>query len=273
LKENFIQVSVSAPDSLAEAVIALLADIGFEAFEEKDGGVDAFARESAFDADTLADTLSLLGGLSYTTAVIPPKNWNAEWESNFQPVHIDGFCQIIPSFMQPAPGFQYTLFIEPKMAFGTGHHETTRLMVRQMGAIDPMGKTVLDMGCGTGILGIMAAKMGAKRCLGIDIDAWSIENSQENCRLNEVNTMELRLGDAATIPEEQFDLILANINRNVLLQDIGTYAGRLKKGGVLAISGFYLADAEALLDAGKQQHLVPVSRLEENNWCSLTFMN
>jgi ribosomal protein L11 methyltransferase len=271
LKENFIQVSVSAPDSLAEAVIALLADIGFEAFEEKDGGVEAFARESLFDAAQLVETLSLLEGIDYTTTLIPPKNWNAEWESNFKPVQIGHYCQIIPSFMEPSPGFQHTLIIEPKMAFGTGHHETTRLMVRQIEKIDPVGKYVLDMGCGTGLLGIMAAKVGAKRCLGIDIDPWSIENSLENCQLNQVQNMDVRLGDASTLPDEQFDLILANINRNVLLQDIGAYTSRLCKGGVLAISGFYLADEETLLEAAKQQHLVPLGRLEENNWCSLTF--
>ncbi len=251
--------------------MALLADIGFEAFEEKETGVDAYVREQDFDAQQLADTLAPIGGIAYETALIPATNWNAEWEANFQPVHIGAFCQIIPSFMEPAPGFVHTLVIEPKMAFGTGHHETTRLMVQQLESLSPAGKVVLDMGCGTGILGIMAAKMGASRCVGIDIDLWSIENSGENCHLNGVENMEIRQGDAAAIPDEDFDLILANINRNVLLQDLSVYAGRLRPGGMLAISGFYLADEAALLEAGKHQQLRAMSRLTENNWCSLTF--
>lgn len=251
--------------------MALLADIGFEAFEEKETGVDAYVRERDFDAQHLADTLAPMGGIAYETAVIPAKNWNAEWESNFQPVQIGTFCQIIPSFMAPSPGFVHTLVIEPKMAFGTGHHETTRLMVQQIESLAPAGKVVLDMGCGTGILGIMAAKMGASRCVGIDIDLWSIENSGENCRLNGVENMEIRQGDAAAIPDEDFDLILANINRNVLLQDLPAYVGRLRPGGALAISGFYVADEPALLKAGEAQQLILRGRLTENNWCSLTF--
>lgn len=271
MKDNYIQVSVSAPDSLTELIIALLADIGFEAFEETDAGLEAFIMEAHFDADELAETLSPFEDTSYTTAIVAAKNWNEEWEANFQPVHIGRFCQIIPSFMQPGPAFTYTLVIEPKMAFGTGHHETTRLMVRQLETLEPAGKKVLDMGCGTGVLGIMALKMGAKSCLGIDIDSWSIENSEENCQLNGVENLALLLGDASVIPDESFDLILANINRNVLLQDMGIYASRLRKGGVLAISGFYLADEEALREEGAKQQLQPVNRLVENNWCSLTF--
>lgn len=269
MKENVIQVSVSAPDSLIEPVIALLAEVGYVAFEETASGVEAFIGEPVFDSEVLVEALSVLQGISYEKTVIPPKNWNAEWEANFQPVRIGQFCQIIPSFLVPAPEFTHTVLIEPKMAFGTGHHETTRLMVKQLEQLEVQSQEVLDMGCGTGILGILSLKMGAKTCLGIDIDPWSIENSRENGSLNAMTELHIQQGGAESIPDLLFDLILANINRNVLLQDIPRYAAHLRTGGNLILSGFYTHDEADLKAVCTAAGLVPKTQMIENDWCSL----
>ncbi|MEZ4686228.1 MAG: 50S ribosomal protein L11 methyltransferase [Bacteroidia bacterium] len=195
-----------------------------------------------------------------------------DWEAAYESVKIDDFCQIVPSFHQPESGFTHTIHLDPKMSFGTGHHETTRIMVRQMKHIDFTGKRVLDMGCGTGVLGILALKLGAATVLGIDIDAWSAENGLENARRNMVE-MPIMLGDARAIPPEPFDIILANINRNVLLQDVGQYKKALKPEGTLLISGFLSRDLDLIKDTFKEYSLQPGMLIQEGDWLSLEFQN
>lgn len=265
-------MAVTVTESLKEPVIALLAEIGFSAFEETANGVNAYIEAPQYDEDQLGEMLGLLDSdsVEWKTKMIPAKNWNAQWESDYDAVHVGKFCQIVPSFQTPLSGFSYTVLIDPKMSFGTGHHDTTRLMIGNMEPIDIKGKSVLDMGCGTGILGILATKMGATSVFAIDIDGWSVENTLENIELNQVSGIKVLQGDASAIPETQFDMILANINRNILVQDIPTYIKSLVPGGHLLISGFYQEDINTLLDICHRHQLEPIQTLESNNWISIS---
>ena len=273
MKQNYIETSVTAPEVLREPVLALLADIGYATFEESNTGINAYIEESEFDQETLEKTLSVFDGqnVTYSNRQIEPKNWNAEWEASYPSVLIDEFCQIVPSFRNPESNFAHTIVIDPKMSFGTGHHETTRLVIRLMKEIDFRNKEVLDMGCGTGVLGILASKMGAKSVLGIDIDPWSYENAIENISLNKTPNMEIVLGDASLIPDQRFDIILANINRNVLLEDLPVYAAKLSQNGLLAMSGYYLQDQKLLVNTAKSLQLDLVSSEEDNQWLAMAF--
>ncbi len=259
---------------MAEIAMALLGEEGFEAFEETETGLLAYIQQPLFSDDMLPPILAQLGlaADSARMELIPPHNWNKSWEENFPVVEIGDFCQIIASFKEAQAGFQYTIRIDPKMSFGTGHHETTRLVVRQMQGLDFSQKKVLDMGCGTGVLGILAARMGASHVLGIDIDPWSYENVAENSSLNGVNNMETRLGDVSVIPDVMYDVILANINRNVLLQDVEAYSQHLQAGSLLLSSGYYRKDAELIEKTFGQAKLKAVKTIEENDWLSQLYV-
>lgn len=273
LKEGYVQSRISVPEPLREPLIALLAEIGYEAFEESSSEVLAYIPEHSWKEDVFAEHLAILPGGPFEAVHehLAPKNWNEEWEKNYPSVFVGDFCQIVPSFRSPEAGFTHTLMIDPKMSFGTGHHETTRLMIRQMETIDLQDRVVLDMGCGTAVLGILAAKMGAREVKGIDIDPWSYENSLENIRLNQSPQIQVSQGDATSIPSMQFDCILANINRNVLLADIPAYARHLTPDGTMVLSGFFMSDSAAIeaccLDVG----LLPVRHLLEKEWLSIFF--
>ncbi|MEZ4849082.1 MAG: 50S ribosomal protein L11 methyltransferase [Bacteroidia bacterium] len=273
MKVNYIETSISAPEVLREQVLALLANIGYSAFEDTESGINAYIEEPEFDQETFDHTLALFEGqgVTYVHQSIKSQNWNEQWENSYPSVMIDNFCQIIPSFRKPEPDFAYTITIDPKMSFGTGHHETTRLMIRLMKNMDMQGKTVLDMGCGTGVLGILGSQMGAQSVTGIDIDHWSYENARENVSINKTENIEIILGDSSVIPDQKFDIILANINRNVLLEDLPIYATRLKNGGLLAMSGYYLQDQKLLIQAAKPLNLELVSSEEDNQWLAMTF--
>lgn len=269
---NYIKVSLLLPDDQFEETIALLNTVGFEGFEEEPGQLHAFIPESDFNAESFRNVLSLLRGHTGTAIeTLKPRNWNEEWERNFQPVEIEGFVQVIPSFKTPKAGFEHTLWIEPKMSFGTGHHETTRLMMRFCREVDFHGKKVLDMGCGTGILGILALKLGAESLMAVDNDPACVENSKENAALNKVSNIEICLGGAEILPQGKFDIILANINRNVLLEDGRAYYGALKPGGLLAMSGFFDFDANKVSDFFTSLGMEPSFRNEENGWVLLAF--
>lgn len=259
---------------MAEVAVALLGEEGFEAFEETETGLLAYVQESLFSSENIAAIYAQLGlePESVTQKTIPPHNWNASWEENFPVVEIGNFCQIIASFKKASPDFEYTIRIDPKMSFGTGHHETTRLAVRQMQELDFLDKNVLDMGCGTGVLGILASRMGAAHVLGIDIDPWSYENVAENSALNRVKNMETLLGDVSVIPDVMYDVILANINRNVLLQDVQAFSQHLKPGALLISSGYYRRDAEIIENAFGQAKLNLKRTLEENAWLSQLYV-
>ncbi|MDX2250481.1 MAG: 50S ribosomal protein L11 methyltransferase [Bacteroidia bacterium] len=275
MKTDYVSVSISAPETLREPVLALLAEIGYSAFEDTDTGLIAYVEAHLFDQEQLMATLDVFPkeNIQMSITQIPATNWNSVWESNYPSVFIDHFCQIVPSFRAPEPGFSFTIKLDPKMSFGTGHHETTRLVIRSMENLSFRGKKVLDMGCGTGVLGILAAKMGAISVLGIDIDAWSFENTTENIQMNDISGMEVVQGDVSAIGGRLFDVILANINRNVLLADIPAYQQALAVGGTLVISGFYQRDEMPIRQRYESCNFYLANREEDNDWLALTLVN
>ncbi|MEO0473104.1 MAG: 50S ribosomal protein L11 methyltransferase [Bacteroidota bacterium] len=275
-KNPVTEVEVSIAEDLREPVMALLADIGFSAFEETDTSLRAYVESEAFDAENLHQTLGIFDHRALTIEIRQhqSQNWNAVWESNYAPVEVDNICQIVSTFHTPKTGFDYTILINPQMSFGTGHHQTTRLMVRQMDRLDFPGKEILDMGCGTGILAILALKMGAKKALGIDIDQWSEENARENCLLNEVSDqIEVQQGDVTNIPPLHYDVILANINRNVLLADMAAYVQHLRTDAKLVLSGFYVKDLPQIEAEAARLGLETERVLTEDQWCSVCLTN
>ncbi|MEO1215072.1 MAG: 50S ribosomal protein L11 methyltransferase [Bacteroidota bacterium] len=273
MKTNLTEVTIEIDPAQVEVVIAWLSMVGFQAFEETQKGVKSYIDSPNFDQQAMLEALSSLDRESFSFSIkeIAPRNWNEEWEASWEDVEIDDFCQIIPSFRQADDSFLHTVVVDPKMAFGTGHHETTRSVIRLMKAEEMNGKYILDMGCGTGILGILALKMGASSVFAIDIDPWSVENTQQNTQLNEVKGIQVIEGIVKDIPSEEFDLIFANINKNVLLQDIPAYAGHLKENGKLFLSGFLTQDEIEIKELSEEQGLRFSSRVEENNWVAAAF--
>ena len=201
---------------------------------------------------------------------MPDKDWNAEWEKSFTPITVAGRCRIRAPFHEYDANYQLDIIIEPKMSFGTGHHATTTLMIQQMFDIDLEGKTVLDMGCGTGVLAIAAKKLGAQNVMAIDIDHWSVENTQENAASNNVALTVIEGGEEAI--SGRFDVILANINRNILLEQMPTYSTALNAGGTLCLSGFYSADLDIINNLAKQLGLQLAKTVEQNDWVSARFI-
>lgn len=276
-KPEYVEWKASIEDAEErEILFAVLGEAGFSMFEESESEIKAYIERAAWDADLTVDLIKMYlpeSQLQFQTTVIESQNWNSEWEKNYPDIHLDDFCQVLPSFRTPQSGFAHTIVIDPKMSFGTGHHETTQLVMNQMKNLDFQHKTVLDMGCGTGILGILAAMLGAKTVMGIDIDAWCIENSAENIAQNHIQNMELLMGGAETIPaNQQYDIILANINRNILLQDGAAYVQHLASPGTLIISGFYEIDIPALTSFFEGLGLKYMHTLTSNrDWTSLRF--
>jgi len=274
LKTNLIEFTVETNSINIEAVIAWLGTVGFHAFEETQKGVKAYISPDLYEKDEAMKALSFLSEDQFRVSIteIAPKNWNEDWEASWQNVEIGDFCQVIPSFREPRPGFDYSLIVDPKMAFGTGHHETTKSVIELIRTSDLVGKKVLDMGCGTGILGILALKMGAREVFAIDIDPWSVENTLLNAQLNEVEHLEVIEGIAEDIPKETYEVIFANINKNVLLEDIPTYAKHLSPQGTLMLSGFYEQDEEEIRTLTEQQGLVFSEKKTENHWVAASFV-
>ena len=249
-----------------------LVEIGFESFVQKKDGLTAYIPAVNYQAEKLDKYLAQFPledvRFCYTSNLIKARDWNEVWEQNyFQPVHIGKECLLRAPFHPEASGFRYEIIIHPKMAFGTGNHETTNLMIRTILALDPEGKDVLDMGCGTAVLAILAAKKGAGRVVAIDIDEWAYQNALENCRLNNVSHVHAVLGGAEQIPAAgMFDYIFANINRNILLHDIPAYCRALKTEGSIFLSGFYKEDIPVIEAKCKQNGLDVLSFSEQNNW-------
>ena len=267
-----LKLSIEVENSFHELLIAVLAEIGYYAFEEEAGTLNAYIYEEDYNESDLDQTLSQYLPNHYperTLSEMPIKDWNAEWEKNFQGITVDNYCEIIPPFKEPSGDMQHLIRIHPKMAFGTGHHATTQLMIRQLQPLDLEGKKVLDMGTGTGILGILAAQKGAAGITGIDIDEWSYQNALENVDLNQVKNMKILRGDASVIPGESYDVIIANINRNVLVEDAKAYTDHLAPNGRLIISGFFTIDVPDLISRYAEFGLNPVRQLEDQNWSSL----
>jgi len=253
-----------------EILLAFLADIDFESFEENDNGLVGYIAQHIFNqqkVDNICQRLDIK--ISTQTLLIKSQNWNAKWESDFNPILIDQVCGIRADFHSPL-NVQHEIIITPKMSFGTGHHATTEGMIRCMLSLDFNQKKVLDMGCGTAVLAILSEKLGSNNILAIDIEEWAFTNAKENIEKNQCQHINLKLGGAEQI-EGNFDVILANINRNILLQDIPIYFKHLNSNGLLLISGFYEQDLDLILEKTKPYLLNYITHTTLNKWVTAQF--
>ncbi len=258
----------------SDILMAELGEIGFESFVETETGFSAFIPKTDWNPDALHKLQVLNSGefsIVYEKEEIAPVNWNSEWEKNFEPIEIENTVSIRAPFHEVGT-VQYNLIIEPKMSFGTGHHETTHLMVQHLLKLDLQNKKVLDMGCGTAVLAILAEKLGAQPIDAIDIDPWSYENALENVERNACKYISVYEGDANLLTNQNYDVIIANINRNILLQDLSTYTKVLKKEGILLLSGFYVEDIPSINEIASLNHLDLVLTIERNNWVGLRYI-
>jgi len=266
---NYIQYTftVKPIEPGSDILIALLADLGFESFTQNETNLDAYIQDELENESLVKDLNFEDFTFSYTRTEIPKTNWNEEWEKNFSPVYVDELVCIRAHFHDKAEYVKHDIVITPKMSFGTGHHDTTWLMSKTMFSLDFKNKSVLDMGCGTGILAILAKQLGASKLLGIDIDAWSIENSIENAQINNCPEIEFKQGDANLLPkQETFDIILANINKNILKHDLPNYFLCLKKDGHLLLSGFFRTDVEELKNVAQAIGFDFIENYNRNEW-------
>lgn len=254
---------------------AVIAEIEFESFVEDETGTTAYIQNNLFnptELDKVLQELPIEADISYTYKCIEDKNWNEEWEKNyFQPLIIDNRCIIQSTFHNAPATYEYNIFIDPKMAFGTGHHQTTELMIREILNEDFNGRSVLDMGTGTAILAILASMKGANPIKAIDIDKWAYDNAIENLELNKIKNISVEIGGAELLGNTTFDIILANINRNILLNDIHVYASVLNKGGLLFMSGFYVEDIPAITEECNKHGLNFVHNNVKDNWTAVKF--
>lgn len=257
-----------------DILIAQLAETGYESFFETDTGVTAYIPANDFSEQLLKE-LPLLSNpefkVTWAPKLIPGQNWNEMWESNFTPIHIADKCCIRASF-HPKPNVDYDIIIQPKMSFGTGHHDTTALMMEKMLQLDLRNQSVLDMGCGTGVLAIMASMMGANPVTAVDTDEWAYQNTIENLQVNGIRNVTVHKGDARILEGKSFNVILANINKNVLLADISKYSKAINTGGHLVLSGFFESDVPALTLEASNNGFIYSDKLARNNWALLHFI-
>jgi len=256
-----------------EILIAELGAVGFESFVENENGVTGYIQKEDWNP-TLLDTIFVLNSdefsIQYSKNEVEQTNWNAEWEKNFKPIQVDNLVSIRAPFHENSH-LKYDIVIVPKMSFGTGHHETTYMMVQHLLALDLEDKKVLDMGCGTGILAIFAEMKGARPTDAIDIDAWCYENSLENIERNNCSHISVIEGDSSLLVNKKYDVIIANINRNILIEDMKIYASCLNENGVLLLSGFYKEDI-SIIDAEVSQYNLKLETfIERNNWVALKY--
>jgi ribosomal protein L11 methyltransferase len=270
---NYFEINffiVPFEEYISDVLASELGEIGFDSFVTTEVGLDAYALETAFDETKLMNLLSdfpFETSIDYKVTKIESKNWNEEWEKHyFEPIVIGNECVIHSSFHKNVPKAKYDIVIDPKMAFGTGHHETTSLVIGRLLQMDLKNKTLLDMGCGTAVLAILAAMRGAGSIEAIDIDTWCTENSIENIDKNNVKGINVQLGGAELLKGLHFDIILANINRNILLADMEQYAACLSTGGELYMSGFYTQDIPLIEAEANRNGLKLIDYHEKNNW-------
>lgn len=261
-----------------DVVSALAGEIGFESFVEWENGVQAYIQQNLFDEEALKEMVNEFPlpdtYITYTIQEAEDKDWNEEWEKNFfQPIVIGDRCCIHSTFHKDTPKTEYEILINPQMAFGTGHHETTSTIICELLDADLNGKNVLDMGCGTSILAILASMRGAKAVTAIDIDDWCVNNSRDNIALNNIHNIEVKWGDAALLEgHEPFDVIIANINRNILLADMSRYAACMHSGSELFMSGFYVEDIPAIQEKAESLGMTFLHHREKNNWAAVKFV-
>lgn len=270
IEYNF-KISPIQPGS--EVLIAELGYAGFESFVEYEEGVMAYIQKDEWHEDIL-DNIYVLSSnefeIEYSFSEIEQVNWNEEWEKNFDPIEIDGKCTVRAPF-HPKKNFQYDIVIEPKMSFGTGHHETTYMMMQFLMENKFEGKKVLDMGCGTAVLAILAAMRGASQIDAIDIDEWCFENSTENIQRNNCKNISVFLGDASLLDGKEYDVIIANINRNILINDMEAYRNSLREGGEIYLSGFYKEDLPVIKEHCNKLGFEFVENKERNKWVAAKF--
>lgn len=272
---NYLEVDFSVAPATAinkEIVTALISGLKFESFVEEESGVKAYILKSDYDESELTGIFDGMEfSVNYSVKEIEQENWNATWEENyFQPIQIGNECVVRAPFHTDYDKAKYEIVIYPKMSFGTGHHETTSLMLQKILDVDITGKTILDMGCGTAILAILCKMKGAGKTLGIDIDQWCYDNSIENAQLNDVE-MDVEIGDAALLEGRKFEIILANINRNVLLNDIKVYAKSMEDGATLLMSGFYSRDLDLIKAEAEKNGLRFIESHFKNDWTVAEF--
>jgi ribosomal protein L11 methyltransferase len=268
------QVRITASLDQADILLAELGEIGFDIFEDSDTGLIAYCQTDLFDLVVFKDLISryqFLGPIQYEIQEIQKQNWNAVWETNYDPIRIADLVFIRANFHPSEPGYQIEIVINPKMSFGTGHHETTFQMSQALFDLNLTGKSVLDAGTGTGILAFVAKKLGATFVRGFDIDEWSVENSIENASLNACEEVEFGRGTILDESARMYDVLLANINRNILLDEMDEYADRIVSGGDLLLSGFYTEDIPMLVERAEALGLNYVSQSEKNRWACLRF--
>jgi ribosomal protein L11 methyltransferase len=271
---EYVQVTLTCLEEYREILIAELAAIGFDSFLETETGIEGYVLQEQFSRDSFDEVISTYresAALTVVEGVLPKVNWNEEWEKNYDPIEVGKLVYVRASFHSPQPGFQYEIVINPKMSFGTGHHATTFQLLSLQGNIDHQGKRVLDVGSGTGILAIMAHLLGAKEVEAFDIDSWCVDNGNENFELNGLST-QMGLGTIREVkPKGPYELILANINKNVLLDELAIYTSLLAPQGILLLSGFYSEDIDDLNQAASLNGLHLTTQSTKDNWAALEF--
>lgn len=270
---NYLQIEFKTlNEENKEMLIALLTECGFESFEESDKSLKAFIKEQGFVEDSLKDILKIVP-VNYAITVVAPQNWNARWESSFEPIIVKDLVAIRAAFHQPLKNVQHEIIITPKMSFGTGHHATTYMMIEQMATIDFRNKSVLDFGTGTAVLSILASKMGASSIDAIDNDGWSLENSIENKAVNDCVNICIKKAD--TIEKgKTYDIILANINLNVILENMQAIAAACNKSSLILLSGFLVQDEHVLIQALSDFKISYLKTLQKDGWiCIYAEMN
>lgn len=264
---------IQPKEPATEILIAELGEVGFESFVENDEGVIAYIQQTDWNEHIL-DAIYILNtnefSISYEMEVIAQTNWNSEWEKNFNPIQVDDLVSIRAPFHNN-PNLKYDIVIEPKMSFGTGHHETTHMMIQHLLNLDLSDKKVLDMGCGTGILAIFAEMKGANPIDAIDIDNWCYLNSLENVERNNCSKISVYEGDASLLTHQKYDVIIANINRNILLNDMHTYMQCLNEEGIILLSGFYKEDVPIIDAEVSKYHYKLDTIIYRNNWVALKY--
>lgn len=252
-----------------DILIALLSDSGYEGFEESDTGLQAYISTAHFDKEAL-DKITALTGSRLAIKDVPETNWNKLWESNFEPVVVDDFCTIRADFHNIQIATRHEILITPKMSFGTGHHATTFMMIQQLSETELAGKSVMDFGTGTGVLAILAEKMGAKTVLAIDNDDWSITNARENFVKNRMEKIALMQANDAEA-EGKFDVVLANITRNIIIDNFPNFKSRLARPGILLLSGLLAEDEHDIQNVADAEGFVLNKKLQRGNWVSLQY--
>lgn len=273
---QYFELDLKIEPDFSEILVAELAEIGFDSFLDSPDGIIAYVTEDLFDDRAIKNLLENYASktpLSYSIKAIEKQNWNKEWESAFSPIEVSDKIYVRATFHEPSPAvFPYEIIITPKMSFGTGHHETTSQVLELQLGIDHTGKSVLDVGTGTGILAIFASKLGAEKIHSFDIDEWSVENTIENIALNNTPEITVNQGTIADQKVEEYDIVIANINRNILLDEIPTYVKFMKKGGYLILSGFYEHDVPEIESKSNDNQLKKLKQISKNNWAAVVFI-